>query len=243
VVPLFKVATKQTFTLVANYYNDKKQYKKETFLANDLTGQTIALAAMFQFTACVEQLAKTGHVNQQDFEVAVNSLFNQNPTDTLDVYGGVERLETGLTFLIANLSRSPKRSSDCIRYVMGILHLQKQLSKHNSMLDVIAKRLDESRRQVDHFSLIHENVIAGLADIYTNTISTFSFRIQVMGEYQFLQQTRIANQIRTLLFAGVRSAILWRQLGGNRLKAVYQRTSILATARSLQKECQQRGLH
>jgi high frequency lysogenization protein len=212
-------------------------------LASDLKGQTVALAAMFQFSACVEQLAKTGHVNQKDFEVSVNSLFNQNPTNTLDVYGSIEQLETGLSFLIANLSRSPKRSSDCIRYVMGILHLQKQLSKKSSMLDMIAKRLDKSRLQVEHFSMTHENVIAGLADIYTDTISTFSFRIQVMGEYQFLQQTRIANQIRTLLFAGVRSAVLWRQLGGNRLKAIYQRTAILETARSLHKEIQQRELH
>jgi high frequency lysogenization protein len=212
-------------------------------LASDLKGQTVALAAMFQFSACVEQLAKTGHVNQKDFEVSVNSLFNQNPTNTLDVYGGIEQLETGLSFLIANLSRSPKRSSDCIRYVMGILHLQKQLSKKSSMLDMIAKRLDKSRLQVEHFSMTHENVIAGLADIYTDTISTFSFRIQVMGEYQFLQQTRIANQIRTLLFAGVRSAVLWRQLGGNRLKAIYQRTAILETARSLHKEIQQHELH
>ena len=212
-------------------------------MASDLKGQTVALAAMFQFSACVEQLAKTGHVNQKDFEVSVNSLFNQNPTNTLDVYGGIEQLETGLSFLIANLSRSPKRSSDCIRYVMGILHLQKQLSKRSSMLDIISKRLDKSRLQVEHFSMTHENVIAGLADIYTDTISTFSFRIQVIGEYQFLQQTRIANQIRTLLFAGVRSAVLWRQLGGNRLKAIYQRTAILETARSLQKEMQQRELH
>ncbi len=209
-------------------------------MASDLKGQTVALAAMFQFSACVEQLAKTGHVNQKDFEVSVNSLFNQNPTNTLDVYGGIGQLETGLSFLIANLSRSPKRSSDCIRYVMGILHLQKQLSKKSSMLDMIAKRLDKSRLQVEHFSIIHENVIAGLADVYTDTISTFNFRIQVTGEYQFLQQTRIANQIRTLLFAGVRSAVLWRQLGGNRLKAIYQRTAILEVARSLQKEIEQR---
>ena len=214
-----------------------------TFLANDLKGQTIALAAMFQFSACVEQLAKTGHVNQKDFEVSVNSLFNQNPADTLEIYGDIEQLATGLSFLIANLSRSPARSSDCIRYVMGILHLQKQLSKKSSMLNMIAKRLDKSRLQVGHFSITHENVIAGLADIYTDTISTFNFRIQVMGEYQFLQQTRIANQIRTLLFAGVRSAVLWRQLGGNRLKAIYQRTAILEVARSLQKEIQQRDRH
>ncbi len=208
-------------------------------MANDLTGQTIALAAMFQFAGGVGQLAKTGHIKSEEFEVAVKSLFNQNPADALDVYGGLINLEEGLSFLIANLSRSPKRNGDCIRYVMGILHLQKQLTKNQAMLEVIANRLDKSRLQLEHFEPTHENVIAGLADIYTDTISTFSFRIQVMGEYQYLQQTRIANQIRTLLFAGVRSAVLWRQFGGNRLKAIYQRTSILATAKSLQKELQQ----
>ena len=212
-------------------------------MANDLNGQTIALAAIFQFAAGVDQLAKTGHLRSEEFEMAVNSLFNQNPKDALDVYHSIDSLSTGLGALIANLSRSPKRSSNCIRYVMGILHLQKQLGKNQSMLEVIANRLDKSHLQRDHFSATHDNVVAGLADIYTDTISTFSFRIQVMGEYQFLQQNRIANQIRTLLFAGVRAAVLWRQLGGNRLKAIYQRTSILKIAQSLQKELHQQQLH
>ena len=95
------------------------------------------------------------------------------------------------------------------------------------MLEVIGVRIEKSQQQAQHFSLIHENVIAGLSDIYTDTISTFSFRIQVLGEYQYLQQARIANQIRALLFAGIRAAVLWRQLGGSRLKIIFKRRQLL----------------
>ncbi len=208
----------------------------------DVKGQTIALAAVFQFASQVEQLAKTGHVPQQQFQIAVNSLFSQNPKSTIDVYGGMRHLETGLTALINSLQRKSSRSNDCVRYVMGILHLQRRLEKHHSMLGTIATRLDKSRQQLGHFSATHDNVIAGLADIYSDTISTFSFRIQVMGEYQHLQQPRIANQIRTLLFAGIRSAVLWRQLGGRRLKIIFNRNKMANIAEQLLEEAKREHL-
>ncbi|MGH1438679.1 MAG: high frequency lysogenization protein HflD [Cellvibrionaceae bacterium] len=209
----------------------------------DLNGQTIALAAIFQFAAQVEQLAKTGHVPQDDFKIAVGSLFSQNPSNTLAVYGKISHLELGLNTLLDSLRRKPTRSNDCIRYVMGILHLQRRLEKQNNMLNIIGSRLDKSRQQAEHFSETHDNVIAGLADIYSDTISTFSFRIQVMGEYQHLQQPRIANQIRTLLFAGVRSAVLWRQLGGRRLKIILNRNKMARIAEQLLEEAKQERLH
>lgn len=212
-------------------------------MAIDVHSQTIALAAIFQFAAQVEQLAKTGHLAQNEFKIAVDSLFSQNPADTLAVYGKISHLELGLNTLIDSLKRKPTRSNDCVRYVMGILHLQRRLEKNNAMLDVIGNRLDKSRQQVEHFSETHDNVIAGLADIYSDTISTFSFRIQVMGEYQHLQQPRIANQIRTLLFAGIRSAVLWRQLGGRRLKIILHRNKMTRIAEQLLEEAKHEQLH
>jgi high frequency lysogenization protein len=65
-----------------------------------------------------------------------------------------------------------------------------------------------------------------MADLYSQTLSTFRYRIQVNGDYNFLQQQRIANQIRALLLAAVRSAILWRQVGGNRWHFLLNRKHI-----------------
>jgi high frequency lysogenization protein len=211
-------------------------------LATDIKGQVIALAAIFQFATHVEQLAKTGHLNTNELTVAVNSLFCQNPVDTLEVYGGISHLLSGLTTMLETLQRKPSRHSNCIRYVMGILHLQKRLAKQSSMLSTIGARLEKSQLQAQHFSPTHDNVIANLASIYSDTISTFSFRIQVLGEYQYLQQPRIANQIRTLLFAGIRSAVLWRQLGGSRIKIILHRGKLVACARELLDEAKRKQL-
>lgn len=212
-------------------------------MAKNIHDQIIALAAIFQFAAQVETLAKTGHVASDDFTVAVNSLFCQNPANTIDVYDDIRHLLEGLTTLLNVLKRSSSKSNDSIRYVMGILHLQKRLHKHPNMLSVIASRLEKSREQSEHFSITHDNVIAGLADIYSDTISTFSFRIQVTGEYQHLQQTRVGNQVRTLLFAAIRSAVLWRQLGGRRLSILFKRKAIIETAEKLLEDTKKSLLH
>ena len=98
-------------------------------------------------------------------------------------------------------------------------------------------------QQADIFDPTHDNVIASLADIYTGTISTFSFRIQVNGDYQYLQQARIGNQIRVLLFAGIRSAILWRQLGGSRLQIIIKRKKIIESTDWLIKQAKEQLLH
>lgn len=205
-------------------------------MATDFKEQVIALAAVFQFASQVEKLAKTGTITNKDIGIAVSSLLCQNPNHTLDVYGRIGHLHPGFSMLINVLKRAPKSSNDCIRYVMGILHLQRRLQKKPSMLSTISSRLEASKRQCEYFSITHENIISGLANIYTSTVSTFNFRIQVTGEYQHLQQRNITNQIRTILFAGIRSAILWQQLGGNRIKIIFQRKQILKIAEKLLEE-------
>jgi len=208
----------------------------------DKKDQVIALAGIVQQAALVETLAKTGHVDNAPFEVAVKALLCQNPTNALEVFESLGNIETGLSHLIDLLSRKPSDKKDSVRYVMGIMHLQKQLAKRSDMLDIIGSRLSKSQEQFEHFSASHENVVSGLASIYTDTISQLSFRIQVMGEYNYLQQQRIANQIRTLLFAGIRSAVLWRQMGGSRLNVITQRKAILGIANQLLKDAKQEYL-
>ena len=209
----------------------------------DFEGQVIALAAIFQFASQVETLAKTGYLEADDLEVATASLLCQTPPETIAVYGKISHLEQGLQALLGTLQRKASKSTDCIRYVMGIIHLQKRLQKHPTMLGEISSKLARTQQQLAHFSATHDNIIAGLADTYSNTISSFNFRIQVMGEYQYLQQNRIANQIRTLLFAGIRSAVLWRQLGGNRLKVIFKRKAIILIAERLLENAKQEKLH
>lgn len=194
-----------------------------------------ALAGVFQAAALVEQLAKTGYIPSAPFKSSIETLFVQNPNSTLEVFNDdIVNLEHGLKVMADLLHHHQNREyPDTLRYVLGILHLQKKLSSNKDMQGIVGQRLDQARNQADHFGVTHDNVIANLASIYTDTLSTFRFRIQVVGDFTYLQQDRIASQVRALLFAGVRSAMLWRQVGGTRLQMILGRKRLATTADAL----------
>lgn len=194
----------------------------------------IALAGITQAVDLMDKLAKTGYLNSADFEICVNSLFEQNPSSTDAVFGGANNLTRGYEVLIDLLQKNKGAPQTAlISYCLGALHLQRRLTRNRTMLNQVGERLDKSRHQVRHFGVTHENVIAGLASIYSDTISTFSFRIQVAGEAQYLQQNRVANQVRVLLLCAIRAAILWRQLGGSRWHLLLRRSQLIETAEKL----------
>ncbi len=206
-------------------------------MQNQWDNLAIALAGIFQAAALVETLAKTGYVANGHIETAVNSLINQNPASCEDVFGGIGNLQTGLNVageLLQN--RRSKNHPDTLRYVLGILYLQKKLKSRPNLLNVIDSRIGRVKDQLLHFPPSHENVVSNVAELYSETISTFSYRIQVMGDYNYLQQPRVASQIRTLLFSGIRAAILWQQLGGSRLKLLIHRKRLLQHLNELHKQ-------
>ncbi|WP_075185225.1 high frequency lysogenization protein HflD [Teredinibacter haidensis] len=198
----------------------------------------LALAGVVQCAIQVEELAKTGYLKTEPFETAVNSLLNQNPDSTEDVFGRVSALSLGLESLDLMLQnhRNPKHS-DALRYILGMIHLQKRLARRKELLSVIGSRLEKTQHQVQHFGPTHDNVIGNIADIYTDTISKFPYRIQVTGEYTYLQQSRVASQIRTLLLAGIRAATLWRQVGGTRWQLLLYRSKLSRAVSTLRQQC------
>jgi len=203
------------------------------FVSKNLQDITLALAGVVQAAMLVEQVAKTGQVQQDAYKCSIESLFDLNPASTLAVYGGsAQNLRIGLEALRDMLAGQHK-NQEAMRYALGALHLQKKLASRKDMLNTIASRIAQATSQAEHFSSTHDNVIGNLGQVYSETISTFRFRIQVMGDYNYLQQTRIASQIRALLLASIRSAMLWRQLGGNRWQLLLQRKALAAQVEQL----------
>ena len=206
--------------------------------------KTLALAGVFQATALVKNIAATGAVDKHDFEICIRSIFETDPESVEAVYGQVEYLRTGLATLIEQLGeKSTQRDIDIARYVISLLHLQRKLSRNRPILDEVANGIERARRQTEHFHITHENVIANLADIYSTTISQIPPKIMVSGESQFLSNTEQANKIRALLLAGMRSAVLWAQLGGSRWQILLRRRRFSQEAERILKEEIQRQLH
>ncbi|HLS98586.1 MAG: high frequency lysogenization protein HflD [Porticoccaceae bacterium] len=199
--------------------------------------QAIALAGVFQACQLVESLATTGSCLPRDFETCIHSLFEQNPPSTLAVFGDIDALWTGLDTLNRVLGATrAEANAPLLRYVLGVFYLQRKLARNPAMLAKVGEGIDRARRQAEHFSRTHPNVIANLADLYLNTLSTFNFRIQVGGMPQHLRQPDIANRIRCLLFAAIRAATLWQQVGGRRHQLVFQRQRLLELARDLRRQ-------
>ena len=196
--------------------------------------QLVALAGIFQACQLVDQIARHGQADTAQLETAVNSLLTTDPGDTLEVYGSLNNLRSGLSLLKQLLrGNTPNGDMNPVRYAMAVLHLEAKLSKNQQMLGVIGQRLQHAKSQAEHFGPLHENVFEGLAAIYMDTISTFKLRIQVNGAPNLLQNSLNAAKIRTLLFAAIRSAVLWRQLGGRRWHFIFKKRALANCAEQL----------
>ena len=191
--------------------------------------QLTALAAVFEATTLVDKIARTGQASEADIACLLGSLLVREPKNTLDVYGGDDlNLREGYKALASALERNPASlQRDPLRYALALLGLERQLAKRDDLLQVIGSRLDQIQQQLEHFGPTHENVISSCGALYQDTISTFPRRIQVQGDMRFLQQANNAAKIRALLLTGIRSARLWRQLGGNRWQLVFSRSKLL----------------
>ena len=202
---------------------------------SDLDYRVLALAGVFQAAALVKQLATTGRVNEKYFAASIQSILKTDAETALEVYTNPAHLSLGLEELIRLFSNSKQpKDSDIARYTFSLLHLERKLSEKTNMLQKISVGLERAKTQANHFSPTHENVMANLASLYTDTLSTFSFRIHVSGEQVYLNQSHNLNRIRALLLAGIRSAVLWRQLGGRRWQLLINRANLVKTAKHWQ---------
>jgi len=197
--------------------------------------RTIALSALLQSVTLVQQIAETGKCDQAEFETLLNSLIATDAPSTEAVYGELPQLKMGLETLNNQLSKNKdKKDVQLLRYVIGLLHLERKLAKRPAMMDIIGREIDQIPQQIDYFGDINNpQVIARFADIYHRTISELSPRIQVHGDPTFLQHADNVNRVRSLLLAGIRAAMLWHQKGGRRWQFVFQSNKILKLASNL----------
>lgn len=185
---------------------------------------TLALAGVFQAATLVKQIATTGMANSAVIEASLETLFKFDAASVEEVYGGVAGAGAGVRELNKQLTSSrTDRDLDITRYVISMLVLEKKLSANRPMLDQIANKLEDIRSNLEYFSLMHQNTMLKLGQLYKDTVSQLSPRIIINGEQQHLSNENNASRIRALLLAGLRSAILWRQCGGSRLSLLFNR--------------------
>jgi high frequency lysogenization protein len=190
--------------------------------------QALALAGVFQSAELVDHLARYGDITDAQLSGAMTTLLNQNPASVLDLYDSTDNLELGINSLRTMLNDRTKGSANVMRYVIGIMYLSRRLINNSEKISQVASGITQAQQQAEHFSPSHDNVIANIAGLYTETVSTMQGRIQVSGDPLYLTQAAIAQRVRCLLFSGIRSAFLWHQVGGKRSHLLLQRKGLMA---------------
>lgn len=199
--------------------------------------KALALAGLFQSAALVQQLARTGEISSDAYTTLIESIFVLDPQNVEEIYGGVRGVKFGIdTLLMIMKEKETARYADAIRYSIGMLHVEKLLGRNADVNSILRSRLEQLSTQRKHFdSITHTSVIARLNDLYLDTLAKFKFRIQVNGDPRHLQREENAAKIRAILLAGVRSALLWRQLGGSRLQFAFGKRRLIAALEALQR--------
>lgn len=187
----------------------------------------ISLAGIIQAVELVKQLAQTGKLPEEPFNASIFSIFTtaaENP----------EKIKWGLKKLIYQLGQKSDRS--LTRHMLSLIHLQKKISRSQKLSQHLTQRLTQIQKQVNYFYLTHPTVISNLADTYLETIRHFNFKIIIWGNQRVLNAQENVEKIRALLLAGVKSALLWREVGGSRWQFLFHRTKIKNAAEYLLKK-------
>ncbi len=101
------------------------------------------------------------------------------------------------------------------------------------MASAIQTGLQTIATQTSGFELSRGSVVSKIDGLYQDTVSTINPRVMVRGEQNYLSNPDNAGKIRVLLLAGVRSAVLWHQLGGNKWKLMISRKKYVRSANQI----------
>ncbi|RMH62449.1 MAG: lysogenization regulator HflD [Zetaproteobacteria bacterium] len=203
--------------------------------ADALHQRTLALAAMLQAARMVDRLARKGTCDAEDFAIFVKAIFAPAEQRVERVYGDARHLRVGLRLLHDLLAgQQLERGQDILRMSATLMTLEKRLSRNANMLGKLADGLARIRRQAEYFhDTTHETVIANLADLYGETLSTMKPRVIVHGKQVYLRQSEHTRRIRTLLLSAIRAAHLWRKHGGSHFTLLLRRRALLRAADAL----------
>ncbi|MEC7689871.1 MAG: high frequency lysogenization protein HflD [Pseudomonadota bacterium] len=193
--------------------------------------QHIALAGVCQAAALVQKVARAGTVDTEACEASLSSILVTDPESPQHVFGQLSNLKMGYQSIVSQLSgRSSHKDAELTRYVASLLGLERKLSAKPAALNELGQRISHVQRQLAHVDFDNSQIIASLASIYSDIISPLAPKIQVAGNTEHLSRPLNQQRVRALLLAGVRAAVMWRQMGGRRRQILFNRKQILHSA-------------
>ena len=205
-------------------------FKNEELNAKNARGDD-GILRICQSVKLIQEIARDGKTDQALLKHALQTILKTDPENTLDVYQSPKQLMKGYEVLIAQLSTKQHQDTELMRYILGILMLEQSLIKKNHVLSELSSRIKDIHRQLKHFDLCDPQIVANLASIYSEVISPLGTKVMISGRQNLIQIQSNQHKIRALLLATMRSAVLWRQLGGKHRHLIFKKKEMIEHAK------------
>ncbi|MGO1719581.1 MAG: high frequency lysogenization protein HflD [Luteimonas sp.] len=189
--------------------------------------RVLALAGLAQALKQVRRIAETGQADAAVLATALQSVLRIDAASAEDVYGGAESVRPGLRLLHGYFNNLPD-DEQLPKLALAVLQLERRFVNDRDMVRRVQQGIAAANIEAAHTSPTHPEVLASLGTLYADTVSHLRPRVMVQGNPHYLGQADIVSEIRAVLLAAVRSAVLWRQMGGNYLDFLLRRKQLLA---------------
>ncbi|CUR53751.1 High frequency lysogenization protein HflD [Serratia symbiotica] len=196
---------------------------------------TLAMAGISQSVRLVQQLANKGKCDHEAFYTSLSSILPLNSPSTLAVFGGKEsKLKIGLETLMSVLNiNNIGIGAELTRYTLNLMALERKLYNNKNAIDILSKRLNQVEHKLIDLNFESDIIINELAKIYIDVISPIGPKIEIIGSASILRNSYMQAKIRSILLAGIRSAVLWKQVGGNRIQLIFSRHHLINQAKNI----------
>jgi high frequency lysogenization protein len=203
-------------------------------MTTEYTNKTIALAGMHQALSQVQQIAWEASFDYPQIDVCLRSVFVRNPDTYGEVFGSINDIRPGLIALRTSFTnKHDKQALERARYMVSLMMLSKNIRDNRQLGEQIGTTLSLLDEAANNLQDQRDYIIERIAQLYQNTISPLTPRVIVYGDPQILKDENNAAAIRAMLFAGLRSALLWYQAGGNQLNLLLGKSKYLSTIKQM----------
>ncbi|MGJ7900857.1 high frequency lysogenization protein HflD [Lysobacter sp. 1R34A] len=180
----------------------------------DISERVLALAGLAQALGQVRRIADTGQANAAVLDTALDSVFRIDASSPAAVYGGLPNLRPGLV-LLQDYFVNRANDEHLPRLALAVLQLERRFVRDAAMTEKVLRGIHAQATAAGRLGSSHPDVIAALGSLYAETLSHLRPRVLVQGNPHYLGQPGVVAEVRAALLAAVRSAVLWRQLGGS----------------------------
>ena len=189
--------------------------------------RVLALAGLAQALRQVRRIAETGQADAAVLVTSLDSVFRIDAATPEDVYGGAREVRPGLLLLRDYLSNQGG-DTQLPKLALAVTQLERRFSADDAVGEAVHQGILAIKPRAGQLGSSHPEVLSALGSLYADTVSHLRPKVMVQGNPHYLAQTDVVAEIRALLLAALRSAVLWRQMGGSLWDFVFRRREMAA---------------